>query len=337
MRCYILLALVCTYACCVHIAAQDLHFTQVSAQPLWLNPAFSGAFDGQVRISATLRDQWRAIPVPWQTFTLGADTHLPNPFTQKHKRALGLGLLLAQDQAGDLRYGQLIAQLALAASLLQTPLYHLRIGISAGFTQQQIDPQHMRTGTQFDGDRFDPNLAPSEPVAHTRIQGIQWQSGIYSRLSPNTTWTVEASIGLSRMRFFTSFLTTEPFVRPYRLHVYLKPTWQIHPSWDVVVSIFRQKQDPYQALITSAQLRRWITRNPAAPIHTSVGIAWRFSDAIAPLIQIQWHAWEVGMSYDIHTSPFASATHGQGGPELYVRYIYRMVQSPPTFKACPIF
>jgi Type IX secretion system membrane protein PorP/SprF len=39
------------------LQAQDPHFSQFFASPLTLNPAFTGKFDGQVRLAANHRDQ----------------------------------------------------------------------------------------------------------------------------------------------------------------------------------------------------------------------------------------------------------------------------------------
>lgn len=39
-------------------AQVDPHFTQYYVYPSWLNPALTGAFDGDYRISGIYRNQW---------------------------------------------------------------------------------------------------------------------------------------------------------------------------------------------------------------------------------------------------------------------------------------
>ena len=58
--------------------AQDVHVTQFYASPLTLNPALTGAFDGQLRAGLTYRDQWRGLlPSPFVTTTGGLDFRFP--------------------------------------------------------------------------------------------------------------------------------------------------------------------------------------------------------------------------------------------------------------------
>ena len=58
------------------IRAQDPHFSQFFASPLTLNPAFTGKFDGDIRLSANHRDQWPSIPKAYVTTSASADFNL---------------------------------------------------------------------------------------------------------------------------------------------------------------------------------------------------------------------------------------------------------------------
>jgi len=53
--------------------AQDFHYSQFYNAPMSFNPALTGIFNGDERISASLRDQWRSVPVPWFNFSVGYD------------------------------------------------------------------------------------------------------------------------------------------------------------------------------------------------------------------------------------------------------------------------
>src|SRR6476659_6864355 len=53
--------------------AQDPHFSQFFASPLTLNPAFTGKFDGQWRLTANHRDQWPSIPKAYVTTSASFD------------------------------------------------------------------------------------------------------------------------------------------------------------------------------------------------------------------------------------------------------------------------
>ncbi len=315
--------------------AQDLHFTQVSAQPLWLNPALAGEFFGHVRGSLTWRDQWAGVPVPWRTFTLGADTRLALPFAGG--RQSGLGILLGSDRAGELDYGQTSILLTVALPLIEQPRARLRAGLSAGAHQQRFDPSRLRMAAQFDGDLFDPTLPTGESWMQSAIAGTEWRSGLLFRLSPNETLSFEAGLFAAGMRFSQSYQTNTPLRRPLRMGGHLAPVWRLRPTLDIEALLFAQWQGPYREWIGALMGRYWYARNPAAPIQAGAGLYFRKGDAFAPAFELQWHAWEAGFSYDLHLSPFRSATHGRGGPEWYLRYTLRLVGPPPSYRGCPLF
>ncbi len=77
--------------------AQDMHFTQFYASPLYLNPAFVGASVCS-RVSLTYRNQWPGISKTYRSFLLSGDHYI-----QRYN--LGVGLLFGNDVAGsgDLR------------------------------------------------------------------------------------------------------------------------------------------------------------------------------------------------------------------------------------------
>src|SRR3954463_15702477 len=54
-------------------AQVDPHFSQYYVYPSWLNPALTGAFDGDYRISGIYRNQWSSITNAFSTIGLSAD------------------------------------------------------------------------------------------------------------------------------------------------------------------------------------------------------------------------------------------------------------------------
>lgn len=70
--------------------AQDPHFTQFYAQPLYLNPAFAGTVEGG-RLIANFRSQWPSLESNFKTYAVSYDQYFPEP-------RLGLGILLKKDQ-----------------------------------------------------------------------------------------------------------------------------------------------------------------------------------------------------------------------------------------------
>src|SRR5215471_19039498 len=59
--------------CATFVRAQDPHFSQFFSSPLTLNPAFTGKFDGNVRVAGNYRDQWPTINQAYRTATVSVD------------------------------------------------------------------------------------------------------------------------------------------------------------------------------------------------------------------------------------------------------------------------
>ena len=74
--------------------AQDPAFSQFYANPLYLNPAFTGATPkGCPRVNFNYRDQWPGIERTFVTYSASWDQHVDAV-------GGGLGVLVTQDRAG---------------------------------------------------------------------------------------------------------------------------------------------------------------------------------------------------------------------------------------------
>ena len=69
-----LLTLLFALSFCITLSGQDAYFTQFYASPLELNPALTGAVDGNYRVSIAYRDQWNGlVDNPYRTIGLNGD------------------------------------------------------------------------------------------------------------------------------------------------------------------------------------------------------------------------------------------------------------------------
>src|ERR1700761_8373732 len=83
-----------------NVSAQiDPHFSQYYAYPLWLNPALTGVFSGDSRVTANFKSQWASVDNAFQTAAISADTHINN------RASIGINIL--DQQAGSIGYNYL--------------------------------------------------------------------------------------------------------------------------------------------------------------------------------------------------------------------------------------
>ncbi len=145
--------------------AQDIHFSQFYASPHTLNPAQTGFFDGTYRFGANYRNQWRSLPVPYNTVSAFADFGL---LKGKIKSGdwLGLGALFVYDRAGS---GELTTmQLLLSAAFhksLGTKKAFLSLGVQGGVVQRKIDFSKFFFDNQWNDFLFDMAAASGEELS----------------------------------------------------------------------------------------------------------------------------------------------------------------------------
>jgi len=83
------------------VSAQDIHFSENYATPLMINPAMTGLFNGQVRVTGIYRNQWRSITQDAPFSTIGASVDLDAFKGIRAYDRISLGLMLYSDKAGD--------------------------------------------------------------------------------------------------------------------------------------------------------------------------------------------------------------------------------------------
>ena len=132
---------------------QDLHFSQYYASPLTLNPALTGRFDGEYRVTAIYRNQWSQVNRPlWSTPSASVDFSL---FKEKLKKdAFGLGLVFVNDQANSARFNtyKIAATFAYHKGFGKNGKTQASLGMGVSWTQKNFDFNDLR----FE-DGFNPN------------------------------------------------------------------------------------------------------------------------------------------------------------------------------------
>ena len=86
--------------CQLSAHAQDVGYSQFYDQPLLRNPALAGIFEGDVRVTASYRNQWESVTVPYRTYSLSAEYKTPFHALLSENSTVTFGLQLMRDVAG---------------------------------------------------------------------------------------------------------------------------------------------------------------------------------------------------------------------------------------------
>ncbi|MCD6067311.1 MAG: putative rane protein [Bacteroidetes bacterium] len=123
------------------MCAQDMHFSQFYASPMYLNPAFTGS-NACSRVTMVYRNQWPGIKKAYNSYLLSADHYLS-------KYNMGVGMLLANDVAGSgsLRTTQINPMVAYEAKFSRE--FGMRFGLQPGVTMKSVDYSKLMFGDQI--------------------------------------------------------------------------------------------------------------------------------------------------------------------------------------------
>lgn len=297
--------------------AQDPHFTQFYANPLYLNPAFAGT--GRCpRAIMNYRNQWPGITGTFVTYAASYDQHI-DPISG------GIGITALRDEAGE---GTLTTTTVSGIYSYEQPInrhFSLRAGFQATFFQKAIDWSKLTFGDMIDpryGFIYNTREVPGQNVK----SGVDFSAGIlgFSRLyyfgfaAHHLTQPDEGLIGASKLPM--KFTGHAGAIIPLKKDV---SEGSISPN-----ILFKQQQN-----FTQINMGLYVTKGPIVG-----GLWFRKDDAFIALIGFQAGIVKFGYSYDVTVSKL-TASQTQGSHE--VSFGMQFPCKPKTRKfrtiSCPSF
>lgn len=304
--------------------AQDVHFTQFQAAPLTVNPAFTGAFNGQYRVAAIYRDQWRSVTTPFKTFAFSFDAPIVQDLSVDDY--LAAGVQLYNDRAGDGNLSNFSGLVSLA--------YHkflganadkaLTVGLQGGYTQKSIDLSKLYFGDEFNDGIFQQGTTTenlNNKVNYFTVNaGISWSHSV----SENFGYTLGAgAMNLNQPQESLQQKKNAEVGLGVRYTgqagaiAYLSDKFSLRPG------VLYQTQSTAAEFVAGNEFN-YIVGNPevrAVATGVFAGVWYRSDDAIMVNAGLEWKGFRVGVSYDYNTSSLQNASGGNGGYELSIRYI----------------
>jgi len=173
--------------------AQDQQFSQFFAAPLTLNPALSGAFNGQYRVGLVYRNQWQnQLESPMVSYAAAADFRFGlESRGKKSQDGLGAGLLFYADRFGNTGFStnQVAVSAAFHKSLSDFNDQYLTLGAQIGIAQRNVNFENIFFQDQFNGtDGYDNPTA--EPFPENNFTYSDFGVGL------NYTWIPQSGAGL---------------------------------------------------------------------------------------------------------------------------------------------
>ncbi len=320
-----------------HLRAQDIHFSQFSSSPLNLAPSNSGLFDGDYRITANYRDQWRAVPVPYSTISFAAE--MRNPFKYKQGDYTGAGFLFNHDISGDSRYAttQLYIPVSYQKKLSSDSSLFASIGLQPGITSIGFKTNRLTFDNQYDGDAYNASLSSGENFSamNKTYFDLNASIGALYLFRPRANVAFSATFShLTRPRI--SYFENKNIRLDLKQAYYLGASYPVATKLDVMAEMLYEKQGKYNELLFGGRLSYILSFKERQSVN--LGFYVRGKDALIGRIGYEVKGLNIGLSYDVNTSKFIAATNKKGGWEVSLIYIFKkIVPYIAKKRICPIY
>ncbi len=319
----------------VNTVAQDLHFSQFLYSPHNLNPALTGNFEGRYRVAGNHREQWRSFINPYQTTSVGVDAR-----DILDIKNFGVGLNFYHDQVGitQFRTIQLNLPVSYRINLSKDSVHSITIGAQAGFESQSLDGSQSTFGSQYNGNRFDSDLA-GEDISGNSANNAVFATGIAYNFDFSKMLKAKAGVGVYNINEpDINFSSGAGGVLKRRFNFHLGATYYVAPQWFLTPGVIHSRQGEFQETVFGSEVNYEF--DPTTYRYRALFLgAWnRDDDAAVMNLGFYYNSWRVGFSYDVNYSQLDPATSNRGGWEISVIYILReILPKRSSYKYCPNF
>lgn len=318
----------------VHVViAQDAHFSQMAFSNTWLNPALCGN-EGQLQAGLLHRSQWRSIAEPFQTSMLSVDGRLRKV---RRRDAAGptAGLQVLSDRSGEPRVNLFNLQLSLAYQLKLSEKSKLSAGLYGAYGQRSLAAIDGRWSSQYDGSSYNASTASGESFGNLKYRYFDLGlGGVYSVSNGEGYMTrndqrklVVGAAAFHVNRPNASFAEQNAERLPVRFSVFANAIIGISNTASALMpGVYWQRQGSANELMLGSYYRYTVRSGSRytgfqKPLMISGGLFYRWRDAMAVKLLVEWHDYTFGLAYDVNVSGLNTVSSGRGALEICLRYV----------------
>lgn len=316
------------------IVAQDIHFSQFMHNPLYQNPGNTGFFNGDYRVNAAYRDQWRAVTVPFTTLMISADN------TSLLNENLGLGLYFVHDVVGDGKFRTIdfMPSVSYKFQLGQNKVHSVRPGIQFGLNYREVRPGNFAWDTQYNGYYHDPGLPSQETFQRDKYANFALGLGAVYEWFQSSRKNFNVGFSWYNMTRQNQGFFTDKIQRDMRFTFHGRGQIQVGLDWDVLPSFSMNFQGTYNEIIVGSEARYILIEQRGDYKALYFGVFMRMRDAAYVSVGMDYQNWFAGLSYDFNYSKLVPASQVRGGIEITLQYIFRTFKHKKVnHRICPVY
>lgn len=310
-------------------AQVEPHFTQYYAYPLWLNPAMTGAMDGDYRVTAIYRNQWSSVTNAFSTAGLSADIA-----TDKY---INIGANVLSQTAGNGGYRYTNGYVSAAFSGIRfgrEEMHRIVFGMQGGFINRRFDPSKL----QF-GDQWMPLMGYSSEHLTSEVfqnpSSLVFDAGAgIAYFNTNSNSKYNPFLGFSANHLTQPrdpFLSGEKQRLPVRytihggVHMTLSETVELTPT-------FLHLQ---QGNATEKMLGLYTQLSANETTKVLAGANYRIGDAATAYAGLSFGNTTIGVSYDATTSSLSKAVRSTNSMEISLSFLGKTNRPNTDYLRCP--
>ncbi|HEY5367953.1 MAG TPA: PorP/SprF family type IX secretion system membrane protein [Hanamia sp.] len=326
-------AILSLFLCLAFFAkAQDPHFSQFFASPLTLNPAFTGKFDGTVRVAGNYRNQWPAFNNVYTTSTISVDFDILKNKLPDYDR-WGVGVIALTDKAGSgvLTSNYIGLSTSYHKALDEDGLQTIGIGFQGSYGQKKLDNTKLYFADQLTPFGFTGVTQEVFDNQNLTANYLDINAGLLYSTSTNENNNFYVGASMYHINHpHESFTGASWDVAP-RTTISAGGYFPVSDILTLHTSGIYQYQAGASEVVVGGALAAPIDDQSDAPSNVYVGLWYRFNDAIIPYVGLEFSGFRLGASYDVNVSGLKAASQSKGGMEISLIYVKR----PPGFKGIP--
>lgn len=294
----------------------DPHLSQYYVYPSWLNPALTGAFDGDFRVSGVYRNQWSGIAEGFNAAGLSADV--------KTNKNLNFGASVLQQNAGA-GYSYLMANASASYSGLRFDdegYKRLVFGLQVGVVNRKFDATKFQFGSQWDPiNGYNPGMGSTESFDNLSSSVLDVGTGaVYYDADPSKKANIFAGFSLSHLTQPKSNFTSQSDEKlPIRYTVHGGVNLNLSEGFSVVPNALYLRQGNASETMVGA----YAQMDGLAGADLMFGANYRLNDAVVPYLGLTVKNLVFGFSYDFNNSDLGKNVSNVNSTEFSLTYVFK--------------
>ncbi len=317
-------------------SAQDPHYSQFYSSPLTLNPALTGKFSGDYRISGNYRNQWATIQNAFSTSTASADFHIfQNRISSNDTWGLGFMGYTDNSANGAVKFNYGAISTAYHKGLDEDGQHSLGAGFQVTYANMLINTADLKFEDQLTSSGFTGVSSEVFNSATLKSSYVDVNAGLLYNGSTSDRNNFYFGVSMYHINRPRQDFTGAQYILNPRTTIHGGGYFPLGQNSTLHVSALQMFQGGASETLLGGAIQLMATPDEQKPTSLYFGSWVRFNDAIIPYLGLEFDDFRLGVTYDYNTSSLKAASQNRGGIEISLIYIRRPSTDRPV--NCPKF